>query len=103
MRTPRRMAALVFGLLRRLRLSELSRRHEPRRVLALFNLVNGSLSIGLLAAVAHLSESPFIFPSLGPTAFLLFYQPTAGASSPRHALLGHFIGASAGWLSLALF
>lgn len=97
------MTELVYGLLRRFQPAALSRRYEPRRVLALFNFINGSLSIGLLAAVAHVSQSPFIFPSLGPTAFLLFYRPTAESSSPRHALLGHFIGAAAGWLSLAAF
>lgn len=102
-RRRRRKTALVNGLLRRFRLTELSRRYGERRVLALLNFVNGGLSIGLLATVAHLSESPFLFPSLGPTAFLLFYRPTAASSSPRHALLGHLIGASAGWLSLALF
>lgn len=97
------MTELVYGLLRRFRLTELSRRHDPRRVLALFNFINGGLSIGLLAAVAHVSASPFIFPSLGPTAFLLFYRPTAEVSSPRNALAGHLIGAAAGWLSLMLF
>ena len=97
------MTALVYGLLRRFRLTELSRRYGARRVLAGLNFVNGSVSIGLLAAVAHVTASPFIFPSLGPTAFLLFYRPTAASSSPRNALVGHFVGAAAGWLSLALF
>ena len=72
-------------------------------MLALFNLVNGGLSIGLLAVVAHFTRSPFIFPSLGPTAFLLYYQPTAVASSPRNTLIGHFIGAAVGWICLAVF
>lgn len=100
---PGRMTELVFGLLRRFQLTQLVRRHDPTRVLALFNLVNGSLSIGLLAAVAHATHSPFIFPSLGPTAFLLFHQPTAAASSPRNTLTGHFVGATLGWISLAAF
>lgn len=94
---------VVLGLLRRLRLSELVRRHDPTRMLALYSLINGSISIGLLAGVAHLTRSPFIFPSLGPTAFLLFYRPTARASCPRNTLIGHFVGATVGWICLALF
>lgn len=100
---PRRTRDLIIGLLRRFRLSELVRRHDPTRILALFNLINGSLSIGLLAVVAHITQSPFIFPSLGPTAFLLYYQPMAVASCPRNTLIGHFIGATVGWICLAAF
>ena len=98
-----RLRALLAGLLRRFRLTELVRRHDPTRVLALFNFVNGSLSIGLLALVAYITHSPLIFPSLGPTAFLLYYQPTAIASCPRNTLIGHFIGAAVGWICLAGF
>ncbi|CAN5435150.1 hypothetical protein BH24GEM3_BH24GEM3_04720 [soil metagenome] len=98
-----RLSEVVFGLLRRLRVVELVRHHNPRYVLALFSLINGSLSIGLLAVLAHETRSPFLFPSLGPTAFLLYYQPTAAASSPRNTVIGHFIGAAMGWVSLALF
>ena len=72
-------------------------------MLVLFDLINGSLSIGLLAVVAYITDSPFIFPSLGPTAFLLYYQPTAVASCPRNTLIGHFIGATVGWGCLAIF
>ena len=94
---------VLFGLLRRFRLTELVRRHDPTRILALFSLVNGSLSIGLLAVIAHFTRSPVIFPSLGPTAFLLFHQPMAEASSPRNTIIGHFIGATVGWICLAAF
>ncbi|HEV2132456.1 MAG TPA: HPP family protein [Longimicrobiaceae bacterium] len=99
----RRLSEVVFGLLRRLRLVELVRHHNPRYLLALFGLINGSLSIGLLAVLAHETRSSFLFPSLGPTAFLHYYQPSAAASSPRNTLIGHFIGAAMGWASLALF
>lgn len=95
--------ARLMRQLKRLQLTELVKHHDPTRVLALFSLINGSLSIGLLAGVAHFTESPFIFPSLGPTAFLLFYQPTARASAPRNTLFGHLIGASLGWLCLWIF
>jgi CBS-domain-containing membrane protein len=66
-------------------------------------LVNGTVSIGLMALAARLSHQPLVFPSLGPTAFLLFYRPYAEASCPRNALIGHLIGALAGLGSLAAF
>ncbi len=99
------MSDLLRGLLHRLQLSTLLRRHYHRRVplLALFSFVNGCLSIGLMALVALITHAPFLFPSLGPTAFLFFYTPTAPAASPRNTVLGHLVGAVAGWLSLALF
>jgi len=77
--------------------------HYPRTpILALFNFINGSISIGLMAAIAVLAHSPFIFPSLGPTAFLFFYKPTEPAASPRNTFIGHAIGAGAGYLSLVV-
>ena len=101
--TATRMRKIVVGLLRRFRLTELVQRHDPTWMLALFNLINGTLSIALLAGVAYVTHSPFLFPSLGPTAFLLFYQPTAVASCPRNTLIGHLIGATVGWICLAAF
>jgi CBS domain-containing membrane protein len=98
-----RSASILRGILARLHLRSMERRWGTRRTLAVFGFVNGTLSIGLLAVVAHFFSSAFVFPSLGPTAFLLFYRPLAAASSPRNAVLGHLIGALAGWASLALF
>lgn len=97
------MSDLLLGLFRRFQLTELVRYHNSTVVMALFSLINGCLSIGLMAVVALVTREPFIFPSLGPTAFLLFYSPTAPTASPRNAIAGHLIGALAGWLSLALF
>jgi len=71
--------------------------------LAVYSFLNGCLSIGIMAAVALITHDVFIFPSLGPTAFLFFYTPLAATASPRNAIYGHAIGAAAGWLSLVLF
>src|SRR6266702_2722763 len=68
----------------------------------LFSFVNGCISIGLMSALAVITGSPFIFPSLGPTAFLFFYTPTAPSASPRITLIGHAIGAIAGYFSLVI-
>lgn len=94
---------MLRGLLLRFRLTSLAERHDSTLVLSVFSLVNGFISIALLATVALLSGQPFIFPSLGPTAFLFFYTPLAPSASPRNALMGHLIGAVAGWVSLAAF
>ena len=50
--------------------------------------LNGFVTIALLAAVAMVSGTPFVFPSLGPTAFLFFFTPRAPAASPRHTIYG---------------
>ncbi len=97
------MATVVSGLAARLRLPALQQRHSSTAVLGAFSFVNGVLSIALMSAAAWATGQPFIFPSLGPTAFLLFYTPTQPAASPRNTLCGHAIGAGAGFLSLALF
>lgn len=55
--------------------------------------------VGLAAAV---TARPLIFPSLGPTAIMLFTNPLDRFSSPRHVLLGHFIGAASGYIGLAV-
>jgi CBS-domain-containing membrane protein len=94
---------VLRGLLIRLRLTTLIQRHDSTVVMSAFSLINGLISIGLMATVALVSRQPFVFPSLGPTAFLFFYTPLAPAASPRNAILGHLVGAVAGWVSLAAF
>ncbi len=97
------MSDVVRGLFGRFQLSTLQRRYHSLPVLALFSTVNGFISIALMALVALVTEAPFVFPSLGPTAFLFFFTPTAPVASPRNTVIGHAIGASMGWLSLAAF
>ncbi len=97
------MATVVFGLAQRLRLPALVQRHDSTFVLGLFALINGVIAIGIMAFVAFVTGQPFIFPSLGPTAFLLFYTPLVAAASPRNTVCGHAIGAAAGYLALVAF
>lgn len=97
------MAAVVWGLTRRMRLPSLMARYSSTTVLGLFAFVNGVLAIGIMAVAALATDAPFIFPSLGPTAFLLFYTPLLPAACPRNTLGGHAIGAAAGYLSLVVF
>jgi CBS-domain-containing membrane protein len=56
-----------------------------------------------MAGAALITGAAFIFPSLGPTAFLFFYTPKSPAASPKNTILGHLVGAMAGYLSLVVF
>ncbi|WP_339803095.1 HPP family protein [uncultured Marinobacter sp.] len=94
---------LASGVLRALHLEQLMARYSPKTVMALFNLVNSGVSIALVALVALVTQEAFIFPSLGATAFILFYVPMAQPASPRNTLCGHFIGAVMGLVGLHLF
>ncbi|MFL6307550.1 MAG: HPP family protein, partial [Candidatus Sulfotelmatobacter sp.] len=89
-------------LLRRLKLAWLLRHFPPRLVWALYVLVNGFLTIALLALLAVVTDSPFVFPSLGPTAYLLFIAPLAENSSPRNTILGHGIGLICGYVAFVV-
>jgi len=54
----------------------------------------------LLSLLAVLTGSAFVFPSLGPTAYLFFFSPLAESASPRDAILGHAIGLACGYGAL---
>jgi CBS-domain-containing membrane protein len=64
--------------------------------------INGFVTIAILAAVAMISHTSFTFPSLGPTAILLFYTPFPPTASPRHTIYGHAVGIFCGYGSLLL-
>ncbi|QDX40698.1 HPP family protein [Salarchaeum sp. JOR-1] len=66
-------------------------------------LVTGVHAAGLfcvLGVLAWLSGEPFVFPSLGPTAFVLAFGGVEGAR--RRVVGGHAIGAVAGFLAYTL-
>ncbi|MEO6828668.1 MAG: HPP family protein, partial [Acidobacteriaceae bacterium] len=92
----------VAVLLRRTKLAWLLRHFPPRLVWSLYVLVNGFITIALLALLAVLTGSPFVFPSLGPTAYLLFISPLAENSSPRNTILGHAIGLICGYAAYSI-
>jgi CBS domain-containing membrane protein len=96
------MSDILCGLLSHIRLPWLTQRYTQTPVLALFSFINGCISIGLMSVLALITKSPFIFPSLGPTAFLFFYTPSAPSASPRNTIVGHTIGALVGYFSLVV-
>lgn len=88
------------GLVDRLRLSWLLGHFPERPVWAAFMFINGFLSIALMSLAALGAKTSFIFPSLGPTAFLFFFSPQAPSASPRHTIYGHAIGILCGYGAL---
>jgi hypothetical protein len=74
------MSEVVLGISHRLRLPALELRHNPVAVLGFLGLITGVISIALMAAAAALTGQPFLFSSLGPTGFLLFYTPRAASA-----------------------
>ena len=78
-------------------------RTRPNRIcIVLYNFIMPFIVIATTATVGYLSQLPFIFPSLGPTAFLHFAVPDKPAASPKNTLIGHFIGILAGSLALQI-
>lgn len=87
----------VVGLMKRLRLHWLLRHFPHVLIWSAYVFVNGFVSIILLSLLAVATRTPFVFPSLGPTAYLFFFNPMGDSSSPRNAILGHAIGLICGY------
>lgn len=87
----------VPALLAHMRLAWLLQHFPTRVVWAVYVCINGFITIGMLALVALFTSSPFVFPSLGPTAYLFFFSPLSEATSPRNTILGHAIGLICGY------
>jgi CBS-domain-containing membrane protein len=64
--------------------------------------IHGFIAVGILGALAVFAGASFLFPSVGPTAFLLFHDPLAPTASPRNTLCGHAIGIVSGYLALVV-
>lgn len=92
----------AFLFLRRLRLDWLLDHFPPRLVRSVYVFVNGFITIGLLALLALVTRNPFVFPSLGPTAYLLFFAPLGKSSSPRNTICGHAIGLICGYAAFVM-
>lgn len=64
-------------------------------------LASGSLMllVGLLGLIAH---QPWLFPSLGPTAFLQAEQPDQPSARLYQTIVGHLCGLLSGILAVVL-
>ncbi|MGH7736818.1 MAG: HPP family protein [Candidatus Tyrphobacter sp.] len=66
----------------------------------IYALIWCGIAMVLIGFAALASQRPFIFPSLGPTAIMLFSKPLQRDASPRHIILGHLAGALSGYFAL---
>lgn len=92
----------VARLFQRIGLGGFVKPVPPRLVWAIYVFVNSFISIALLALLAVVTRVPLIFPSLGPTAYLLFFSPRSETSTPRNSLIGHAIGLICGYAAYRL-
>ena len=94
----------VIAFFSRLQFGYLLRsRGNPRLLAGLFVFGAGTVAVGIITAVAFMTNLPLIFPPLGPSAFVLFYTPMSVSASPRTVILSHTTAVAAGLLSLHLF
>lgn len=76
---------------------------RARLRLGAYLFVASGVSIAIIGWVAMVTHSPLVFPSLGPSAFMLFLAPLIVESSPRNVFCGHLIGVLCGALALIVF
>ena len=74
-----------------------------RGTLGFYVLIATAITTTLLALLAHYLQEPFVFPSVGPTIFILFFTPLGLQAAPRNVLGGQLIGIVCGYLSLVIF
>lgn len=68
----------------------------------LFATVGEGALVVSLAAIGWIAHMPFIFPSLGPTAFEQVERPRAPSSRLYNVVVGHFVALGCGFLALWL-
>jgi hypothetical protein len=56
----------------------------------------------LVGTVALFARCPYLFPSLGPTAFLQAEYPDQRSSGIYHVVVGHLLGLVSGFLAVGL-
>jgi hypothetical protein len=61
-----------------------------------------SVLFTVLGLVAWVTGQPFVFPSLGPSAFILAFDQRGGRTATYRIVAGHLVGAVAGLFAYAL-
>jgi hypothetical protein len=69
------------------------------RDLLLAPLGEGALIL-VIAAIGWATRWPFVFASLGPTAYELVEKPASKSARPYNIIAGHLVGLGAGFFSL---
>ncbi len=86
-----------LGKLERIRFWYMASRVDARVLNSLNVFLHSIASMIILGTAAHLTSWSLIFPSLGPTIFLIFYAPSSAMSAPRNTIAAHVAGAFIGW------
>lgn len=76
---------------------------KKRLSLSFSTFFTTGIMLAVLGILALVLRHPLIFPSLGPTAFLMASNPLSKIASPKNAILGHLIGIICGYTSLVIF
>jgi len=76
---------------------------SSRARIGLYVLVGTALTTSVLALIAHVAAEPLLFPSLGPTIFIVFYSPLSPQAAPRNVICGQLIGIGCGYAALWVF
>lgn len=62
-----------------------------------------ALMVGVVAGLALLGGQPWLFPSLGPTAYLLAAFPDLPSARLYNCFVGHLVGLGSGFAAVAVF
>lgn len=65
--------------------------------------IHGAILIGVLGGFAWIVGQPLVFPSLGPTAYVMVKAPDDPPHQPKNVISGHVIGILAGLIGYHLF
>ena len=69
---------------------------DEERVVSVVAAMHGGLAIVTISLCAWLTNLPLLFPSLGPSAFILFTKPFSDAAAPRTVVIGHCTAIASG-------
>jgi hypothetical protein len=97
------VAPALRGLARRLGIERTAKRRGYRMLLGTYVLINCVIAMVILSTAALLTNEPFIFPSLGPTAFILFFASLSVQAAPKNVFCGQLIGLLCGVVGLIIF
>lgn len=97
------VAPALRGLARRMGMQRAEQRRDYRGLLGTYVLVNCVIAMVILSTAALLTNEPFIYPSLGPTAFILFFASMSVQAAPKNVFCGQLIGLACGVVGLAIF
>lgn len=77
-------------------------RSRPATLPHLRPAIYAGIAAAVAASIAAITHEPFVFPSLGATAYLCATAPKSPGAQPRSVLLSHLVAAVVGFLLLKL-